>query len=159
MTDNHENVSVTDSVVDSQMSITESQIMSEVVHSTPVTNRKAEENDMMKYLCSMVCSMKESSDKQQAMLELKFNEIKSDSDAKFNIQNDKFEELKYEIKEIKKHLESTNETVRTSLNKLEQSVEKLGDNVLSITNINNDEIMKDVVSNSENDDVNYNSEV
>ena len=71
-----------------------------------------------------------------------YKEQQIDSNIKYNQMNDKFDELKNEIQEMNKHVESINETVRTSLNKLEQSVEKLGDHVLSITNINNDEIMK-----------------
>ena len=43
MTDNRETVSVTDSVDDSQISITESQIMSEGVQSIPVTSKKVED--------------------------------------------------------------------------------------------------------------------
>ena len=47
MADSHETVSVTDSVDESQISVTESQIMNEGVHSTPVPSKKVEDNDMM----------------------------------------------------------------------------------------------------------------
>ena len=42
----NENISITDS----QNSITESLIMSEGVHSTPVTNKKTDDNDMIKIM-------------------------------------------------------------------------------------------------------------
>ena len=50
MADNRETVSVTDSVDDNQISVTESQIMNEGVHSTPVTTKKAEDNDLIKMM-------------------------------------------------------------------------------------------------------------
>ena len=54
MADNNENVSLTDIENESQMNIelsgTESKIMSEGIHSTPVLIKKSEENDMMKMM-------------------------------------------------------------------------------------------------------------
>ena len=67
---------------------------------------------------------------------IKFNEVQSNSDAKFNMQNsiinNKFDELKSEIQELNKCLEKNNEIIRTSLNKLEQSVERMGVHVLDV---------------------------
>ena len=61
-------------------------------------------------------------------------EMKSDSDARFNMQNsiinNKFDELKSEMQELNKCLENTHETIKNSLNKLEQSVERMGVHVL-----------------------------
>ena len=133
MADNNE-ISFTDSQTESQinsnLSETESKIMDEGIHSTPIQNKNSDDNNMMTYLCSMVCSMKESSDKQQAMLELKFSEQKSDSDAKFNVLKNQNNELKNEIQELNKCLEKNNEIIRTNLNKLEQSVERMGVHVM-----------------------------
>ena len=120
-----------------------------------------QESDMMSIMLNQFKELNkrfDTNDTKFDELKNEMQEFKSSINKKLDIQNEKFDELKSEIQEINKHLESTNQTIRTSLNKLEQSVEKLGDNVLSITNINNDERMKDVVSNSENDNVNYNSE-
>ena len=62
------------------------------------------------------------------------------------------------IKGTNEHLNRIDDIIEDTFNRLEQSIEKLGDKVASMMNIKNDEIMKDVVSNSEDDDVNYNSE-
>ena len=177
MAGNNENVSLTDIENESQMNIelseTESKIMDEGIHSTPIQNNKTDDNDMMKYLCSLLCSMKESSEKQNAMLELKFNEsksdsdakfkessekqhamlelkfdeIKSDSDAKFNIQNNKLDELKNDIQEMNKRLENTNETIRTNLNKLEHSIERMGVVVMNPNKNNTNENYNDMCKN------------
>ena len=54
MANNNENVSLTDIVNESQinveLSVTESQIMSEGIHSTPVPIKKAEENEITKMM-------------------------------------------------------------------------------------------------------------
>ena len=67
--------------------------------------------------------------------------------------------LKNQLNEINEHLNQTNDIIENNCNRLEQSVEKfekLGDNVISMTNINNDEIVEDVVLNSEDNNINYN---
>ena len=101
----------------------------------------------------------------------KFSEQKSDSDAKFNVLKNQNNELKNEIQELNKCLENNNEIIRTNLNKLEQSVERMGVHVMSInkskTNENcNDkcknmlpekELIKDNnnVENNENNNIEY----
>ena len=50
-------------VVDTENTLTESKIMDDTVsHSTPIQSKKPYGNDMMRYLCSMMCSMKENSE-------------------------------------------------------------------------------------------------
>ena len=49
--------------------------------STPIQSRKAYNNDMMKYLCSMMCIMKERPEKQFDVIESNFNKISSRFDA------------------------------------------------------------------------------
>ena len=73
--------------------------LTDVENESKMNLELTDDNDnMMKYLCNM-----------QAMLEVKFNEIKSDSDAKFNIQNNKFDELKREIQELNECCKNTHE--------------------------------------------------
>ena len=69
MANNYENVSLTDTVNESQISVTESQIMSEGIHSTPVTIKKAEDNELMKMM--------------QMLFNVKFDKF----DEKFNAQS------------------------------------------------------------------------
>ena len=70
------------------------------------------------------------------MLDMKFNEQKSDSDVKFNEINsnfnDKFNELKKQnnelkndINEINKRCENTNEIFENNFKKLEQNIERM----------------------------------
>ena len=84
-------------------------------------------------------------------------ERKSDSDAKFNIQNsiinNKFVELKSEIQEMNKCLENTNTIIRTSLNKLEQNIERMGVHVMN-TNKNNKMCIRDSGSGNANNKAN-----
>ena len=54
------------------------------IHSTPISisqNKKADDGGMLKDLYSMICSMKESSEKQYTVL----NEMKRDNEVKFNV--------------------------------------------------------------------------
>ena len=85
---------------------------------------------------SMLQLLLEQNKEMKSDTNIKYNELleqnkerKSDSDAKFNMQNsiinNKFDELKSEIQELNKCCKNTHETIMTSLNKLEQSVERM----------------------------------
>ena len=86
MANNSENSSLTAN--ESQTSMTESLIMSEGVHSTPVANKKTDDNDMIKMM--------------QMLLNEKFSKLYM----KFDEQNVKFDEkfsdLKSDVNEIKR---------------------------------------------------------
>ena len=91
MADNKENVSITDSANDSQTSVTESQIMSESVHSTPVPTKRTDENEIVKMMQTLF-------NIQNAKFDEKFNEQKSEIREIQNNFNVKFNEMKNEIK-------------------------------------------------------------
>ena len=93
------------------------------------------------------------------------NKMNSSINVKFDVQNSKFDEqknsfdeLKTHMNEINKRFENTNEIIRTSLNKLEQSIERMGVGVMntnkSNTNENYNDVCKNVVLDKEltNDD-------
>ena len=84
MAENKENsslLSITDSMNNSQISMTESVVMSEgIVHSTPVPNNRVENNEIMK------------------MMQMLFSEQKSEIRGIQNNFNIKFDEIKNEIK-------------------------------------------------------------
>ena len=110
--------------------------------STPVQGKKSDDSyEMFKMI--------------QTMLDMKFSEQKSDSDAKFNIQNNKFDELKNEIQEINRR-KNTNEIIRTSLNKLEHSVERMGVVVMNPNKNNTNENYNDKELTNDNDNVENN---
>ena len=80
----------TDLMLTNKSNFTESKIMDEVeIHSTPISisqNKKTDDSGMLKDLYSIICSMKENSEKQHTVLNNKF-------DDKFNEQNKKFDAL------------------------------------------------------------------
>ena len=162
-------------------SLEESKIIQTVeIHSTPILgnqNQKSDENDMLTRLYNMMYNSVEKQDSNFRELKNEIKEIKSsfnekldeqiklsnDFDTKLEVQNNKFDELKNHMNEINKHLNQTSEIIEANFHRLEQSVEKLGDNVINITNINNDEIVEEVVLDnkimtSDDNDINYNSE-
>ena len=95
MAENKENsslLSITDSTNNSQISMTESIVMSEgVVHSTPVPKNRAENSEIIKTM-QMLFNQKFSK------LDEKFNEQNSEIRGIQNNFNVKFDEIKNEIK-------------------------------------------------------------
>ena len=94
---------------DNEVSLTDSAIMDDSgVHSTPISTKESNksDNDMMSYLCSMVCSIKEDSKKQNTMLctkfdeqNVKFNELKGDMNNCFVVNDIKFNDIRDEMKQ------------------------------------------------------------
>ena len=130
--------------VNLESTLTESMLSANVsAQSTPSTTRARElsMDDMFNLIKTMSeninSNLNAKFEEQQIDSNVKYNKINEKFDVQKNSFGSKFDELTNQIKEINKHLESINEIVRTSLNKLEQSVEKLGDNVISMTSIKN----------------------
>ncbi len=158
-------VSFTDSHTESQINsdsgihtnesnVDESKIRNEIeIHSTPISmnqNKKVDDSSMLKDLYSLICSMKEISEKQHNEVNNKFDKLSNDFDrkfdrqkssfyTKFDIQNNKFDELKNQINEINKHLENIHEIFENNFKKLEQNIERMGVWGINIGKNNTDE--------------------
>ena len=102
------------------------------IQTTPKSNRENKNNDNgvsftddeIESLLTPVQSKQEIGKDEKIMNMLQL--ILEQQSIKFEIQNHNFNELKNEIQELNKCVESTAGTIRTSLNKLEQSVERMG---------------------------------
>ena len=76
MANDNENISLT--VNESQTSMTESKMMSEGVHSTPVTSKKTEDNEMIKMMKLLFNEQKSDIREIQSNLNIKLDEVKNE---------------------------------------------------------------------------------
>ena len=79
-----------------------------------------QDNDMLSIILNKLEKM---NDKLFEKINNKLDSRFDNNDIKLDRQSREINELKYEIQEINKSCKSTHETIMTSLNKLEQSVE------------------------------------
>ena len=131
-----------------ESTLTESMLTVNVsAQSTPSTTRVRELS--MDDMFNLIKTMSENISSDLNELKKQNKEQQIDSNVKYNRMNEKFDvqktsldELKNQINEINEHLNQTNDIIENNCNRLEQSIEKLGDKVISMTNINNDEIVE-----------------
>ena len=117
-------VQTNDSNLESQL--TESRIMEGMTsQSTPTLVKKESSSDMMSVILNQLEEMNSNFNGINSRFDnndIKLNEIKSEFnckfDAKFEVQNNKFDELKNQINEINERFENTNEIIETSFNRV-----------------------------------------
>ena len=127
----------------SEISITESEIMSGGIHSTPVPTKRVEENDVIKMMRLL---FDEKFNEQSIKFDDKFHEQNTRFDNfndKFNQFDEKFNDIKKEIKRQNCHIDKRISEIETHLDEIELEIKREIDKL----NIN-----KDKVSGGENYD-------
>ena len=154
---NDENVSLTDietgSSVNVEVSETESMNMNEInAESTRTVSRvqKLSLDDIFNFMKAQDVKNESRLTEINSNFSNKFDKLSDVSEVKtsFEVQDNKFNELKNDIKEINKNVEKTNEIFTSNVSKLERNIERMGVWVINTGKSNTNENNGDICINS-----------
>ena len=107
-------------------SITESEIMSEGIHSTPIPTKRVEKNDVIKMMRLL---LDEKFNEQNIKFDVKFDEVNKEIQRQ-NVNDDKrINEIEIHCDNIQKQTETINEQFHTKISNLDDKINQINETV------------------------------